>query len=149
MRFKKIKAGSKGVELQWETTNKQGDAENHDVTPADAPMEDFTKAMAKLAPLVTELLGIGETYASKVTITKLSFDFNDDPRRAVVISGTAPVHGTRSPFNLHTPRIVENGEDGGEPVIDEIFEAIALVEKEAIRYYNGHRVQLSIDDEAA
>lgn len=146
MRFRKIRWNEKVLELRWETTNAQGDTEKHEITSRDAPTSDFTKALQKLAVPMCELLGVGGKFAKGLIIRSVAIDYKDEEQRGLVISGVAGVRGSNAPFSPDTPRILEQD---GEPVVEETWQAVSKIENEAIRYYNGHRVQQTLDEEAA
>jgi len=146
MRFRKIRWNGKVVELKWETTNEQGDTEKHEIVSHDVPTSDFTKAMQKLAAPMCELLRGGGEFAKGLTIRSVAIDYNDEEHRGLVISGVADIRGSNAPFSPNTPRILEQE---GEPIVEEIWRAVAKLEQEAIRYYNGHRVQQTLGEEAA
>jgi hypothetical protein len=148
-RFTKVACKEKGVHLEIEEIIDENNSKDVTLKSADQPHEDFTKAVKMLVPLVRHILAFPDGYAPhSLNIGSVSFSFDKNENKGIVISGWINLDTANSPFFFNTPYMPYErpSEQSSAPVVPDFgVAALNAVETEAAAYLKGKRAQLSLD----
>lgn len=150
-RFTKIKNNSGGVLLHLEEKIGEDSSKDVDFKSAEEPHQDFVNAMQAIVELARHILELPKDYARNgVAVGGVTFSYNKNEQKGVVISGHIKLEHTNSPFFFNTPYLPYEppGENKDVPVVPKFdIKVLNKLEVEAAAYLKGKRAQLDMFNE--
>lgn len=147
-RFTKIVCKDQVVRLHLEEQIREKEIKETVLRAPDEPHPDFVNAMRALVDVVRHILQLPETYEPGITISQVSFSYNDDKdNKGAVITGLIRLETSDTPFCFNTPYLPyqSHSETSDSPVMPGFaVELLDKVEVEASAYIGGKRLQLSL-----
>lgn len=143
MRFTKIKLTKGETVLEWETDEgaEQLDSHEHKFRSSAAPHPDFVQAMAAFSVPALRLLELPLAYEDNLTVSGLSFTYEEQRGRGLVVTLQKKLGGAPSPLIFNTPYLPEDGGEHNPSLPAAFAHAIDDVIAEAREFLNGKRAQ--------
>lgn len=143
----KVKISSKGIVTIHYTHGPSSASGTEEIvlTSEDAPKPELNRSMQSILPYILSMLELPSDYGLGGTVRVSGVTRS---KNKVVFTATKILQFSNSPFNIVTPPMLLESEEGGENTVsDELYALVEEVFDEATRYVNGDRLQTMLNFE--
>lgn len=151
MRIKKVKITSeKKIAMVYEQENKNGTWDEYSFSCSDQARPEFYEAMRGLAPHVTEMCELPESYLDRIGVRGVSFSYGGEAEvMGATISAQMKLFNSNCDLNLNTPHKAsdsynEGPADDAQLLTEDCITALEKLQEECQYYIAGDRAQGSL-----
>ena len=133
----KLKHAKSGITIQWTQGPDGCNSESHSVTCSESPTRELKNALSMMVTPLIDLCDLPRAWVMDIKIIGVTLS-NSDTDRGLTISALRNIAGRNCPMVLNTPHAIEEDWPAG-------CEALLVdLEREAMRYLDGHRAQMEL-----